>query len=203
MSDDHDNKRRRVLKYLTAFFAGVGATVAAIPFVGSLRRPKNLPPPPEMFVLADITKLKVGQVMPLILNQKLVFILRRPPEAIDFLLQTEIPGLRDPGSLESEQPEGLDTPLRSIRSDIFVAYAECTHVGCAVAFSQPMPDRDWYGSDWPGGHFSCPCHGSVYDTAGRVHKWGPAPKNLGVPYYEFVDENTIRISDIGPDGLQA
>ncbi len=71
----------------------------------------------------------------------------------------------------------------------------CTHLGC-IPELHPKPGD--LGTDWPGGYF-CPCHGSKYDFAGRVFRGVPAPLNLPVPPYHFVDDHTLRVGE-NPEG---
>ncbi len=104
--------------------------------------------------------------------------------------------LRDPTSKESSQPSYATNEHRSLRPAFLVLEGVCTHLGCA-----PMPRFEVapadLGPSWPGGFF-CPCHGSRFDLAGRVFQGVPAPTNLTVPPYRFVNDNTILIgSDTG------
>ena len=104
--------------------------------------------------------------------------------------------LRDPGSEVSIQPSYATNEHRSLRPAFLVLEGVCTHLGCA-----PMPRFEVapadLGPDWPGG-FYCPCHGSRFDLAGRVFQGVPAPTNLTVPPYRFVNDNTLLIgSDTG------
>ena len=73
----------------------------------------------------------------------------------------------------------------------------CTHLGCIPMF-YPDPSDNLPAANWPGGYF-CPCHGSKYDLAGRVFNGVPAPYNLPVPPYRFVNNTTIRIGENPPD----
>jgi len=74
----------------------------------------------------------------------------------------------------------------------------CTHLGCIPAY-RPLPEGTG-GDDWPGG-YACPCHGSMFDLAGRVFKGAPAPYNLPVPPYSMPTPTTIRIG-ANPDGQE-
>ena len=100
-------------------------------------------------------------------------------------------GLRDPQSVDPQQPEYAQNANRSIKPEILVAVGICTHLGCSPSFvpeALPQP----YDAQWKGGFF-CPCHGSKFDLAGRVYKGVPAPTNLRVPPYRFVRDDLILI----------
>ncbi len=102
---------------------------------------------------------------------KPIFIRRRTKKEIDEAASVNLSDLKDPekDSDRAKNPEWL------------VMVGVCTHLGCV-----PLGDKGEYKA------WFCPCHGSHYDTSGRVRK-GPAPKNLAIPKYEFVDTNTIKI----------
>ena len=107
-------------------------------------------------------------------------ILRRRPETISLLTRSGNI-LKDPGSEDSTQPGFARNDYRSLRPEIFVAYSNCTHLGCEVSTS---------GST---ARFNCPCHLSEYDAAGRVHKGAVAPANLEVPDYQFVSQKSLLL----------
>jgi len=99
--------------------------------------------------------------------------------------------LRDPNSEESEQPEYAKNEIRALRPEFLVLVGVCTHLGCAP-IDRFQPQDAELGADWPGG-FYCPCHGSRFDMAGRVFKDVPAPTNLRIPPYRFLNESVIQI----------
>jgi ubiquinol-cytochrome c reductase iron-sulfur subunit len=104
--------------------------------------------------------------------------------------------LRDPESEESTQPDYAKNEHRSVRRAVLVLEGVCTHLGCAPQARFEVAPVD-LGADWPGG-FYCPCHGSKFDLAGRVFAGVPAPTNLPVPPYRFINDTTILIgSDTG------
>ncbi|MGK7296199.1 MAG: ubiquinol-cytochrome c reductase iron-sulfur subunit, partial [Candidatus Wenzhouxiangella sp. M2_3B_020] len=107
---------------------------------------------------------------------KPVFIDHRPPERIAEARAVDLNELIDP------QTDGD----RVVREEWLIVVGICTHLGCVpLGQQQGDPIGDW------GGWF-CPCHGSHYDTSGRIRR-GPAPLNLEVPPYEFVTDTTVRI----------
>lgn len=179
--------RRKFLTLMTGAIAGVGATLASLPFVRSWNPPKHIE---RQTWDVKFPKLKPGQMMIAVVEQKPIYITRRTPEQIEALVKAN-PDLRDPHSEESDQPEATKNYHRSIKPEYFVAVGLCTHLGCAP--SHVKDDPEYLPENYAGGYF-CPCHGAVYDAAGRVHKRMPAPRNLEIPEYEYLDEHSIRIA---------
>jgi len=191
MTDEADLSRRHFLTIATSVAGGVGAILAAAPFVASFRpsaRAQALGGPVEV----DISKLEEGAMVRVIWRGRPVWVLRRSEDMLKRLTGTELP-LSDPDSEESEQPPYAKNEYRSIRPEILVIVGVCTHLGCAPLerFEVAPPDL---GADWVGGFF-CPCHGSKFDLSGRVFAGVPAPTNLPVPPYRFVGENLVLIGD--------
>ncbi|MCP5017763.1 MAG: ubiquinol-cytochrome c reductase iron-sulfur subunit [Ketobacter sp.] len=187
--------RRRFLIGATSAVGAVGAVGAAVPFVKSWNpsaKAKNAGAP----VVADISKLEVGQRMTVEWRGKPVWILRRSKEAMASLDAVK-DNLRDPQSAESKQPEYVspDTRSRQDHSDIVVLVGLCTHLGCSPLYRPEVAPAD-LGADWKGGFF-CPCHGSKFDFSGRVFKAVPAPLNLEVPPYYYMSDTLIKIGEDG------
>jgi ubiquinol-cytochrome c reductase iron-sulfur subunit len=105
--------------------------------------------------------------------------------------------LSDPKSQEMQQPPYARNWHRSAKADVGVLVGICTHLGCIPDFL-PKPNPTQPVANWPGGYF-CPCHGSKYDAAGRVYSGVPAPYNLPVPPYNFVNDTTLRIGENPPN----
>ena len=189
MSDDVDLSRRHFLGVATGVTGAVGVAFAAVPFLASWKpsaRAKALGAPVEI----DISKLEPGALLKVEWRGKPVWVLRRTEEMIAGL--DEVQGLlADPDSEISEQPEYARNEVRAIRPEFLVVLGVCTHLGCAPIERFRAGDAE-LGADWPGG-FYCPCHGSKFDLAGRVFKGVPAPTNLVVPPYAFVDDNHILV----------
>ena len=101
--------------------------------------------------------------------------------------------LKDPDSTVDQQPDYARNAERSVRLDFLVLLGVCTHLGCSPTY---RPEPKSVDDSWNGG-FYCSCHGSKFDLAGRVYKNMPAPINLEVPPYHFMDENTLVIGDSG------
>ena len=162
-------KRREFI--FTATYAvgavGVGATIW--PLIDQMN------PDASVKALAstevDISNVEKGQSITVLWRGKPVFIRRRTDEEIAKARDVKIDELKHPEKDEdrAKDPEWL------------VMLGVCTHLGCV-----PLGDKGEYGG------WFCPCHGSHYDTSGRIRK-GPAPTNMEVPKYEFVNSNTIKI----------
>ncbi len=191
MSDDRvDRRRRRLLTGLTGGVGAVGAVAAAVPFVASMNpseRAKAQGAPVEV----DISDLKPGEMKVEEWRGKPLWVLRRTPEMLATLPELGAV-VSDPNSERSEQPQYTQNEHRSIKPDVLVLLGVCTHLGCAPLEKFAVGGASDLGADWRGGFF-CPCHGSKFDLAGRVYKNVPAPTNLPVPPYSFVDENKIIV----------
>lgn len=196
MSTEGRNEgRRRFLIGATSAVGAIGAVGAAVPFVKSWQpsaKAKTAGAP----VVADISKLEVGQRMTVEWRGKPVWIVRRAPEVLDHLRANE-DILRDPKSADPQQPEYISPEIRSREGhdSILVLVGLCTHLGCSPIYRPEVAPED-LGADWQGGFF-CPCHGSKFDLAGRVYKAVPAPTNLEVPPYYFMSETLIKIGEDG------
>lgn len=182
-----DKDRRRFLVAATSVIGGVGAAMTAIPFAQSWW-PSAKAEAAGAPVECDISKLEVGQQITVEWRGKPVWIIRRDKSVLDALpkIDTE---LRDPQSLVDQQPQYAKNEWRSRNPEYLVLIGICTHLGCSPKY---RPDLGTLGASWPGG-FYCPCHGSTFDMAGRVFKGVPAPINLQVPPYQFINDHTILI----------
>jgi ubiquinol-cytochrome c reductase iron-sulfur subunit len=193
MSEDVvDPDRRRFLTGTATVIGGIGAGLAAIPFVATFQpsaRAKAIGAPVE----ADISQLEPGQRITFKWRGKPVWIVRRTQEQLDALEAMSAEILRDPESEESLQPGFAANSWRSSKPEYLVLVGICTHLGCAPNYF-PDPNAEGMGSDWKGG-FYCPCHGSKFDLSGRVYAGVPAPSNLEVPPYRYLDDNLILIGE--------
>ena len=194
MTESTGFTRRHFLTVATVVTGGAGVIATAVPFVSSFKpsaRAQALGAPIEV----DVSKLEVGALLKVEWRGHPIYILHRSDEMIASLGKDSAL-LRDPMSKDSEQPSYATNEHRSIKPAYLVLEGVCTHLGCA-----PMPRFEVapadLGPQWPGG-FLCPCHGSRFDLAGRVFAGVPAPTNLGVPPYRYINDNTILIgSDTG------
>lgn len=194
MADSTGFTRRHFLTVATFVTGGAGVVATAVPFVSSFKpsaRARALGAPVE----ADVSKIEPGGMMKVEWRGRAIFIVHRTEGMLDRLESQDV-DLADPESAESEQPEYAANPYRSIRPPYLVIEGVCTHLGCAPSARFEVGPSD-LGENWPGGFF-CPCHGSKFDLAGRVFSGVPAPTNLTVPPYRFVDDRTILVgSDAG------
>lgn len=193
MAEDADLQRRHFLTAATTIAGGVGVAAAAVPFVASFRpsaRARALGAPVEQ----DIGLLEPGAMIKVEWRGRAIMIVNRT-DAMLATLGDVVPQLRDPDSAESLQPEYAANEYRSRRPEILVVEGVCTHLGCAPLPRFEVAPAD-LGPDWSGG-FYCPCHGSRFDLSGRVFSGVPAPTNLTVPPYTFLNDRTLLIgSDV-------
>ena len=166
---DKKIKRREFLFTASYAVGAVGVGAVVWPLVDQMN------PDASVKALAstevDISSLERGKAITVLWRGKPVFIKRRTQVEIDEARAVKLEDLKDPQKDEdrAKNPEWL------------VMVGICTHLGCV-----PLNDKGDYNG------WFCPCHGSHYDTSGRIRK-GPAPVNMTVPKYEFLDSNTIKI----------
>jgi len=184
--------RRRFLTVTTAVVGAVGVVGVAIPFARSW-----LPSAEALLaggpVDVDISKLdkEPGMFMRVTWRGKPVFVFKRTPDQLA-VLPTLDSMLVDPKSeVASQTPDFAKNEARSIKPALGVLVGICTHLGC-VPIEKPEVQPQPFDPNWKGGFF-CPCHGSRYDLAGRVFQNVPAPRNLEVPPYHFVDDNHLVV----------
>lgn len=175
--DNAEDPGRRDFMVMTATaLTAVGAGVVAWPFVNSMN------PAADVLALAsievDLSAVQPGQTIKVKWRGVPVFIRHRTPEDIEASRAVNVSELRD--------PEADDARVKKGHEQWLVMVGVCTHLGCI-----PLGGAGDFGGGDGGGWF-CPCHGSHYDTAGRVRK-GPAPKNLVVPEYAFLSDTRIKI----------
>ena len=197
-----DNDKRQFLVMATAGVGAVGAAAVALPFIGSMlpsERAKAAGAPVEV----DVSKIAPGAMMTAEWRGKPVWIINRTPEMIAELAKAEnLQKLSDPQcNVESQQPSYCKNANRSIDDkNLAVIVGICTHLGCSPSAKMAM--KGDMGENWTGGFF-CPCHGSKFDLAGRVLKGSPAPINLVIPPYKYIDDNTLLIGEDATDGKKA
>jgi ubiquinol-cytochrome c reductase iron-sulfur subunit len=191
--NDVNPSRRRFLTAATTVIGGVGVAFALVPFISSMQ-PSAKARAAGAPVRADISKLEPGQMIRVKWRGKPVWIVDRTQEMLD-TLPTLDSQLRDPASLQSEQPDYARNELRSIKPKYLVLIGICTHLGCSPTYRPDIAPAD-LGKEWKGGFF-CPCHGSRFDLAGRVYSGVPAPTNLPVPPHRYLSETEILIGDEG------
>ena len=196
MPTDGVNKgRRRFLVATTAVVGGVGVGFAAVPFIQSWQpsaKAQSMGAPVQI----DISTLEPDQLLKVQWRGQTIGVLRRTLETLDLLPEVDT-SLRDPESLESEQPAFAQNEDRALRGEYLVVNMHCTHLGCVPQFV-PQVGPQPFEENWIGGFF-CPCHKSKFDMAGRVYKGVPAPTNLRIPPYSFIDDKTLVIG-VNPEG---
>jgi ubiquinol-cytochrome c reductase iron-sulfur subunit len=182
-ADETAGTRRDFLYYATAGAGAVATGAAVWPLVNQMNPSADVQALSSIFV--DVSGVEVGTQLTVKWLGKPVFIRRRSPEEIDAARNTALTDLVDANGENANKPEAdAADQNRSLdeAGEWLVMMGVCTHLGCV-----PLGD----GSGDFGGWF-CPCHGSHYDTAGRIRK-GPAPRNLPVPVAAFIDETTIKL----------
>ena len=192
MAEQTDLGRRRFLTATCAVVGGTGVAVAAIPFLSTFQ-PSAKALSAGAPTLSDISKIAEGGQLIEVWRKRPVWIIRRSKETLA-ALAGEDSRLRDPKSENpDQQPKYANNPYRSIKPELLVLVGSCTHLGCSPKYHPELQPESW-DSEWKGG-FYCPCHNSKFDMAGRVYNGSPAPTNLVVPPYRFVDDGTIIIGE--------
>ncbi|MEA2778483.1 MAG: ubiquinol-cytochrome c reductase iron-sulfur subunit [Rhodospirillaceae bacterium] len=191
-----DTTRRSFLFLATAATAGMGMAAVGWALVDSMNPSADIraaggPVDIELGALAP------GQQITVLWQGKPVSVVNRTPEALKTLQDPSLRSrLRDPDSHARQQPPYAANWYRSAKPEYLILVNICTHLGCVPKF-RPDANAEDLAPAWPGGFF-CPCHGSKYDLAGRVFQGVPAPYNLPVPPYRFVDAKTLRVGENPP-----
>ena len=170
MSEEKKGNKRDFIFTASYALGAVGVGAVVWPLVDQMN------PDASVKALAstevDVSALEVGQSITVLWRGKPVFIRRRTDEEIIKAKEVKLEDLPHP---ETDEDRTKNNP------EWLVMLGVCTHLGCV-----PLGDKGEYGG------WFCPCHGSHYDTSGRIRK-GPAPWNMEIPKYEFVNANTIKI----------
>jgi ubiquinol-cytochrome c reductase iron-sulfur subunit len=152
----------------------IGAASVAVPLINSMN------PSADVLSLSttevDLKPIAVGQAITVVWRGKPVFVRRRTPDEIKAAQGVALGELPDP------QPDSA----RVKKPEWLILVGVCTHLGCIPQGQKPTEMRGDFGG------WFCPCHGSAYDTSGRIRR-GPAPRNLVVPPYEFLTDDSVRI----------
>ena len=184
-----DPQKRRTLIIATSVVGAVGTGAATVPFVISML-PSARALAAGAPVQVDLAPIEPGQQLTFEYRGAPHWIIRRTPEMIAQLDKNDAL-LADPKSEASTQPDYAKNTGRAIKPEWLVLKGVCTHLGCSPTMRKEVGAAD-LGADWPGGFF-CPCHQSKFDMAGRVFKGMPAPTNLWVPQYKFIDNKTLLV----------
>ncbi|TDR88118.1 ubiquinol-cytochrome c reductase iron-sulfur subunit [Enterovirga rhinocerotis] len=174
--------RRDFLLIATGAAGAVGAGALVWPFVASLA--------PDAAVIAagapvdvDLAPIQAGQIVKVFWRGKLIFVRHRTADEIKSAEDVNVATLRDPQADSARVKPG--------HAAFLIVYGNCTHLGC-VPLGHEGEYKGWF----------CPCHGSVFDTSGRIRQ-GPAPTNLPIPPYSFVSDTKIRIGEESKGGAAA
>ena len=174
MSKKPDQKKRDFLQLSTVTLGAVGTAAFIWPFIKSMNPAEDTLAAGSTEV--DISDIEEGQSITIKWRGKPVFIKKRTKEEINAAKTVQASDLKDP----------QDDDDRVKKDEWLILVGVCTHLGC-VPLGQKVSDMKGEYDGW-----YCPCHGSHYDTSGRIRK-GPAPTKMEVPKYEFVNSNTIKI----------
>lgn len=177
MAEDKDPNRRDFIYIAGGAVATVGAAAAIWPFIDQMN------PAADTRAMAntdvDLSAVDVGQQIKVMWQGKPVFVRHRTPAEIARAQQDDFVNLKDPQSDAARLVQESGQPGRP---EWLILQASCTHLGCVPTFVEGSAFGGWF----------CPCHGSDYDTSGRIRR-GPAPKNLVPAPYVFTGDTAIRI----------
>jgi ubiquinol-cytochrome c reductase iron-sulfur subunit len=180
--------RRDFIVIAAQAFAGVGAAVALWPFIHQMNPDASTQALASIEV--DLAPIKEGQAITVSWRGKPVFIRNRTAAEVETARAVRLADLKDPVARNEALPDRAratdENRTKRDKANWLVLVGICTHLGC-IPKGQSMGDaRGDYGG------WFCPCHGSHYDTSGRI-RFGPAPQNLAVPPYEFQSDTLIKI----------
>ena len=169
--------RRDFIYIATAAFGGVGVAFTAWAFIDQMN------PAADTLALAttevDLSQIAVGGEITVMWRGTPVFVRHRTEANIEAARAVDVSTLRDP---QTDEERLLPDADGNLHPDYLIMRGICTHLGCVPLGNQAGEFGGWF----------CPCHGSAYDTAGRIRQ-GPAPKNLEIPEYTWLSSNLIRI----------
>lgn len=168
--------RRDFLLLTTGALGAVGVAALAWPFIDSMNPASDVLAQSSIDV--DLAPIPAGQAITVVWRGKPIFVRHRTPKEIKEAEDVPLNQLIDPETDQKRVKKGHDQWL--------IVIGICTHLGCIPTGNKPTENRGKYGG------WACPCHGSLYDTSGRVRR-GPAPLNLAIPPYTFLSANKIRI----------
>ena len=183
---EEEPTRRDFIHLLAAGTAGMAGVGVVVPLVSQMN--------PDASVLAlstkevDVSSVGVGEAIKVFWQGKPVFIRHRTPEEIADAEATPLASLKDEDARNANVASAADAEdqNRATNPAFMVVVGVCTHLGCVPLGTEQGENRGEYNG------WFCPCHGSHYDTSGRIRK-GPAPENLPVPPYQFVTDTVIKI----------
>jgi ubiquinol-cytochrome c reductase iron-sulfur subunit len=177
-ADEHaeGTTKRDFLLLATGAFAAVGVGAIVWPFISSMNPARDVLA--VSTTEADLAPVAVGASLTVVWRGKPIFVRHRTPAEIEAAEKVDVSSLRD--------PQADSARVKAGKQQWLVVIGICTHLGCVPLGQKPTDPRGPYGG------WFCPCHGSMYDTSGRIRQ-GPAPLNLVVPPYAFTSDTQIRI----------
>ena len=176
LADGEGVRRRDFIEIAAVSAAGIGGLATLVPLISQMAPSKDVLA--ESSTELDISAIEPGMAVKAMFRKQPVFVRNLTPQEIQAAEAVPVDSLRDPQTLAERTKEGHGNWL--------VTMGVCTHLGCVPLGAGEGENRGEFG-----GYF-CPCHGSHYDTAGRIRK-GPAPSNLEVPEYVFSTDTKIVI----------
>jgi ubiquinol-cytochrome c reductase iron-sulfur subunit len=187
-SHEEGPSRRDFIYIATGAFAAIGAAAAMWPVIDQWN--------PDASTLAlgsvevDLAPVEVGQAITVLWRGKPLYIRHRTPADIEKAKAAALSDLKDPFARVLEAPDDLpatdENRTKPGKEDWLIMIGICTHLGCLPKGQSPGDPKGKYDG------WFCVCHGSVYDTAGRIRE-GPAPRNLDIPPYRFIEDKKIKV----------
>ena len=171
-----DGSKRDFIFLATGATAAAGAAAVGWPLVAQMGKAADTLAAGSIEI--DLSKVAQGQQLKMLWRGKPVFVRHRTAAEIEAAEATELSELKDPATDTDRLVAGPDG---NVNKKFLVMVGVCTHFGC-VPVGEAGDFDGWY----------CPCHGSHYDTSGRIRK-GPAPTNMEIPPYSFINENVIKV----------
>lgn len=171
-----DEGKRDFIYIATGAVAAAGAASLAWPFVMQMGKAADTLAAGSIDI--DLSGVAEGQQLKVLWRGKPIFVRHRTPAEIAEAEGTDISDCPDP---QTDTERLIPTPSGAVDPKYLVMVGVCTHFGC-VPVGEAGDFNGWY----------CPCHGSHYDTSGRIRK-GPAPKNLEIPPYEYISDTVIKV----------
>lgn len=186
------DKERRATIAVAAAAGGAGLIAAAVPFVTSFT-PSERARAAGAPVQADISGMAPGEMRTVEWRGRPVWLLNRTPQMLQTIKRAD-GEVADPKSLRTTYPTPAyaRNDYRSIKQETLVAVGICTHLGCSPTGPYASGTNAMLGSN---AGFLCPCHGSLFDLAGRVFKNMPAPDNLEIPPHKYLSDTVVLIGD--------
>ncbi len=182
-SHEHIDEDKRDFIYIaTGAAAAVGAGALAWPLVMQMGKAADTLAAGSIEI--DLSKISEGQQLKMLWRGKPVFVRHRTPAEISEAESVDIAQLKDP---QTDDERLMPTPDGKLDPKYLVMVGVCTHFGCVPVGEQGKVDAQGEYGGW-----YCPCHGSHYDTSGRIRK-GPAPTNLEIPAYTYISDTVIKV----------